>query len=90
MNTPLKEKIVEKLDQVPEAALSEVVDFVDFLVWKAQQTEGARPVGFLPLEADPLIGLFSGAADLASHSETILQDEIHERSGWTWKQQHPS
>ena len=35
--------------------------------------------------SDPLIGLFAGAPDLATNSEDILQQEITEKSGWTWK-----
>ncbi len=36
--------------------------------------------------ADSLIGLFSGPANLASHSEDILHQEITPYSGWTWKE----
>jgi len=36
---PLKKKIVEKLDHVPDKDLSEVMDFLEFLAWKAQQTQ---------------------------------------------------
>ncbi|MEH2070291.1 MAG: hypothetical protein V7K47_19395 [Nostoc sp.] len=35
--------------------------------------------------SDPLIGLFAGTPDLATKSEDILQQEITEKSGWTWK-----
>lgn len=38
---------------------------------------------------DPLIGLFAASADLAIKSEDILQAEITEKSGWTWKEPHP-
>jgi hypothetical protein len=37
-------------------------------------------------ESDPLIGLFRGSPDLATQSEKILQQEIKENSGWTWKE----
>jgi hypothetical protein len=37
-------------------------------------------------ESDPLIGLFRGSPDLATQSEEILQQEIKESSGWTWKE----
>ena len=39
--------------------------------------------------ADPLIGLFAGSPDLATKSEEILQQEITEKSGWTWKETQP-
>ncbi|MEH1794427.1 MULTISPECIES: hypothetical protein [unclassified Nostoc] len=35
--------------------------------------------------SDPLIGLFAATPDLAINSEDILQQEITEKSGWTWK-----
>ena len=38
------------------------------------------------IQEDPLIGLFSGATDLAEKSEEILGQEIHDNNGWSWKQ----
>ena len=35
---------------------------------------------------DTIIGLFSGSTNLAEQSEEILQQEIKDNSGWTWKQ----
>ena len=35
--------------------------------------------------SDPLIGLFAATPDLAIKSEDILQNEVREKSGWTWK-----
>lgn len=40
------------------------------------------------VDSDPLVGLFSSASDLAINSEDILQQEITEKSGWTWKELH--
>ena len=37
-------------------------------------------------EEDNIIGLFSGSPNLAEKSEEILQQEIKDNSGWTWKQ----
>jgi ferredoxin len=34
---------------------------------------------------DPLVGLFAGPSDLATQAEEILEQEITEKSGWTWK-----
>jgi hypothetical protein len=49
-----------------------------------QSIEKANPPE--PTEAqDPLIGLFSGNSDLGEQSEEILQQDIHNKSGWTWK-----
>lgn len=38
---------------------------------------------------DPLIGLFKSSPDLATRSERILQQDITEKSGWTWKKTQP-
>lgn len=38
------------------------------------------------VDSDPLVGLFSSTSDLATRSEEILQQEITEKSGWTWKE----
>ena len=40
-------------------------------------------------ERDPLVGLFSSSEKLASNSEAMLQREIREQSGWTWKETSP-
>jgi hypothetical protein len=37
-------------------------------------------------EPDPLIGFFSSSPNLAEESEQILEAEIAQKSGWTWKQ----
>ncbi len=37
-------------------------------------------------EEDNIIGLFSGSPNLAEQSEEMLQQEIKDNSGWTWKQ----
>jgi plasmid stability protein len=38
------------------------------------------------IQEDPLIGLFSGSPNLAETSEEILEQEIHDNAGWSWKQ----
>jgi hypothetical protein len=37
-------------------------------------------------DEDPLIGFFSSSSNLAEESEQILEAEIDQKSGWTWKQ----
>lgn len=37
-------------------------------------------------DSDPLVGLFASSPDLATQSENILQQEITQESGWTWKE----
>ena len=46
----------------------------------------ARNVKVANIQEDPLIGLFSGAPNLAERSEEILEQEIHVNAGWSWKQ----
>jgi hypothetical protein len=43
VNATLKEQIVEKLDKVPDAQLPEVMDFLEFLTWKARQPQTPPP-----------------------------------------------
>ncbi len=38
------------------------------------------------IDQDPLVGLFSSSKSLGRQSEEILQQELRERSGWTWKE----
>lgn len=38
----LKEKILEKLERLPENAQQEVLDFVEFLVWRKEDRQESR------------------------------------------------
>ena len=40
----------------------------------------------LPLEEDPLVGLFSGSPNLATDAKKILSQEVTATSGFTWKE----
>ncbi|WP_298919754.1 hypothetical protein [uncultured Nostoc sp.] len=62
--------------QSPESIVSEAVRLY-------LETQLLEPVD--NAVSDPLIGLFAGTPDLATNSEDILQQEITEKSGWTWK-----
>jgi hypothetical protein len=46
----------------------------------------ARNEKVVSIQEDPLIGLFSGSSNLAETSEEILEQEIHDNAGWSWKQ----
>jgi len=59
----------------PEAIVTEAVK--QYLAATAKKTTD---------DSDPLVGLFASSPDLASQSENILQQEITQRSGWTWKE----
>ncbi|MEM9272704.1 MAG: hypothetical protein AAGA80_07035 [Cyanobacteria bacterium P01_F01_bin.143] len=54
------------------------------LVYQPVATDPDQPN--ISEEEDPIIGLFSGSSNLAEQSEEILQQEIKQNSGWTWKQ----
>jgi len=64
--------------QTPELAVGEIVEV--FIVSSIPENYQDKN------ESDPLIGLFRGSPDLATQSEEILQQEIKENSGWTWKE----
>ena len=67
--------LAHQRSQSPESIVTEAVRLY-------LQTQSLEPVDTVP---DPLIGLFEAQADLATKSEDILQAEITEKSGWTWK-----
>ncbi|MBE9052312.1 hypothetical protein IQ243_18145 [Nostocales cyanobacterium LEGE 11386] len=76
----LLEKVINlasERGQSPESIISEAVR----LYVETQSIETANDD-----VSDPLIGLFSATPDLAINSEDILQNEISEKSGWTWKE----
>jgi hypothetical protein len=69
--------IARQRGQSPEALVTEAVT----LYVEAQPLETSN------FDSDPLIGLFAAPPpDLAAKSEDILQQEIAEKSGCTWKE----
>jgi hypothetical protein len=79
----LLEKVINlanKRGQSPESIISEAVSLYI-------ETNLLEPVN--DHVSDPLIGLFAASPDLAMKSEDILQNEITEQSGWTWKENQP-
>ncbi|MGJ5672282.1 MAG: hypothetical protein ACR9NN_01425 [Nostochopsis sp.] len=66
--------------QSPESIVNEAVKLY---------LETESPKSNVTSHSDPLVGLFASANDLAINSEDILQQEITEKSGWTWKQTQP-
>lgn len=61
----------------PESIVSEAVML--YIETQGQETSAS-------FDSDPLVGLFASVTDLATNSEDILQQEITEKSGWTWKE----
>lgn len=81
-----EQTILEKLKnlarqrgQSPESIVNEAVRLYIETQWRETKSNS---------ESDPLIGLFAGSPDLATKSEEILEQEITETSGWTWKESH--
>ena len=75
----LLEKLINlasKRGQSPESIISEAVR--SYLEIQSLETVNDAV-------SDPLIGLFAATPDLAINSEDILQNEVTEKSGWTWK-----
>jgi len=68
--------LAHQRNQSPESIIAEAVN--QYIV-----IQSSAPTQF---DSDPLIGLFAGSPDLATKSEDILQQEITEKSGWTWKE----
>ncbi len=82
-NWKLEQTLLEKVinlasqrGQSPESIISEAVR----LYLETQLLETVDNA-----VSDTLIGLFAGTPNLATNSEDILQQEITEKSGWTWK-----
>ena len=51
----LKQKITENLERLPEGELQEVLDFVDFLVWRnSKQKEAISTEKNSPSESSPI------------------------------------
>lgn len=77
------EALNEKVKDLPDTYSNELAEFIDYLFWKSQSTKNS--VEMLPIEEDPIVGLFAGEPDLAERTEEILAQEITNTSGWTWK-----
>lgn len=74
---PLLEKLIavaHQQGQSPEAVITEAVKQYIVTAAGKETTD------------DPLVGLFAGSPDLATQSENILEQEITQKSGWTWKE----
>lgn len=87
----LREKLTERVNELPENYLDELGEFIDFLFWKHESGDDTTaefqqisPQSYQS-EKDPLIGLFAGPSDLAEQAEAILEHDAQDHSGWTWK-----
>ena len=75
-----RELIKQKIDHLNDLDIQKISQFIEFLQFCHQKEQQSQPV-----TEDPLIGLFAGSSELATQSETILQQDVRPYSGWTWK-----
>ncbi|MGA9379825.1 MAG: hypothetical protein WBV73_13765 [Phormidium sp.] len=76
------------LNQVESLTADEQLQLLEDLAALVRQRVRSDRQQVSELTSDPLVGLFAGSIDLATKSEDILQQEITEKSGWTWKENH--
>ncbi|MFB2875526.1 hypothetical protein [Floridanema aerugineum] len=76
------------LSQVESLTADEQLQLLEDLAALVRQKVISDRQKLPELTSDPLVGLFAGSIDLATKSEDILQQEITEKSGWTWKENH--
>jgi hypothetical protein len=67
--------VARQRGESPESLVTEAVSIFLDTSWPELYEPGS----------DPLVGLFAGPSDLATRAEEILEQEIDEKSGWTWK-----
>lgn len=89
-------KLTELEDSIESLSLNETLWLLEKVIGKVKRlTQGVNSSDHFSefndvlsnkIETDHLIGLFEAEADLATNAETILQQEINEVSGWSWKE----
>lgn len=67
----VKEEIVQKLEHLPEPKLQEVLSFVDFLIWKGNESEEDQVL--------KVAGTLSGIALSAEEIEQALYGDAEAR-----------
>lgn len=71
--------------QMPEHLAGQDVEII--LVYQSVKSPDSSIDTAMPPEpADPLVGLFAGSPDLSEQAESILERDIKQASGLTWKQ----
>ncbi len=79
--TPTRQQIIEIIDNLPEDALSELVNFVGYLRYKAVETRAKPPHNSFLLS---IAGLgASTEKDISERDEEILANEVNPIRGWS-------
>lgn len=78
--TPTRQQIIEEIDNLPEDAFSELVNFVGYLRYKAAETKTKPPHNSFLLS---IVGLgASTEKDISERDEEILANEVNPIRGW--------
>jgi len=81
-------------DMLQKAGLEKLLQIVIHpgMIWLVGESEFIEPQAkaklntkFRSIDEDPLIGMFEGSETLSQDAEEILQKEIVDHSGFTWK-----
>jgi hypothetical protein len=79
--TPTRQQIIEVIDNLPEDAFSELVNFVGYLRYKAVKTKTKPPHNSFLLS---IAGLgASTEKDVSERDEEILANEVNPIRGWS-------
>ncbi len=84
MSSYNRQKIIKSIEQLPNSALSELANFIDYLQFKisSNQKVDSQPEGVDFLLKIAGIGE-SNETDLSERDEEILAQEININSGWS-------
>ena len=70
--------LAQKRGQSPESIMDEAIQrYLDDSIASSSTSN------------DSLVGLYEGSANIATDSESILQEAANSKSGWTWKEKLP-
>jgi hypothetical protein len=79
--TPTRQQIIEVIDNLPEDAFSELVNFIGYLRYKAVETKTELPHNSFLLS---IVGLgASTEKDVSEKDEEILASEVNPIRGWS-------
>ena len=79
--TPTRQQIIEVIDNLPEDAFSELVNFIGYLRYKSVKTKTEPPHNSFLLS---IAGLgASDEKDVSERDEEILANEVNLLRGWS-------
>jgi hypothetical protein len=79
--TPTRQQIIELIDNLPEDAFPELVNFIGYLRYKSVETKIETPHNRFLLS---IVGLgASNEQDISERAEEILANEVNPIRGWS-------